>query len=75
MQVQMSVRPMLHAQVSVAATLTIQRPVYFVQVSNVVPTKSDSDVMFVNKVIWDLESIDHLCINPILQDRIKAQVI
>ena len=31
----------------------------------VLPTKSDSDVMFVYKVIRDLESIDHLCINPI----------
>ena len=31
----------------------------------VVPAKSDSDVMFVYKVIRDLESIDHLCINPI----------
>ena len=30
----------------------------------VLPTKSDSDVMFVYKVIRDLESIDHLCINP-----------
>ena len=45
MQVQMSVLPMLHAQVSVAATLTIQRPVSYVQVSTVVPTKSDSDVI------------------------------
>ena len=31
----------------------------------VVPAKSDSDIMFVYKVIRDLESIDHLCINPI----------
>ena len=31
---------------------------------------------FVYKVIRDLESIDHLCINPIhLQDRINTQVI
>ena len=29
------------------------------------PAKSDSDVMFVYKYIGDLESIDHLCINPI----------
>ena len=29
------------------------------------PAKSDSDVMLVYKVIRDLESIDHLCINPI----------
>ena len=27
---------------------------------------NDSDVMFVYKIIRDLESIDHLCINPIL---------
>ena len=33
--------------------------------ATVVPTKSDSDVMFVYKVIRDLESIDHLFINPI----------
>ena len=33
--------------------------------STVMPAKSDSDVMFVYKVIRDLESIDHLCINPI----------
>ena len=31
----------------------------------VLPTKSDSDIMFVYKVIRGLESIDHLCINPI----------
>ena len=31
----------------------------------VVPAKSDSDIIFVYKVIRDLESIDHLCINPI----------
>ena len=29
---------------------------------------------FVYKVIWDLKSIDHLCINPIL-DEINTQVI
>ena len=33
--------------------------------STVLPAKSDSDVMFVYKVARDLESIDHLCINPI----------
>ena len=32
----------------------------------VLPAKSDSDVMFcLHVVIRDLESIDHLCINPI----------
>ena len=31
----------------------------------VLPAKSDSDVLFVYEVIRDLESIDHLCINPI----------
>ena len=31
----------------------------------VLPAKSDSDVMFVYKVIRDLESIYHLFINPI----------
>ena len=31
----------------------------------VLPAKSDSDVLFVFEVIRDLESIDHLCINPI----------
>ena len=29
----------------------------------------------VYKVIRDLQSIDHLCTNPILQDRINTQVI
>ena len=33
--------------------------------TTVMPAKSDSEVMFVYKVIKDLESIDHLCINPI----------
>ena len=36
-----------------------------IQQYTVLPAKSDSDVMFVYKVIRDLESIDHLCINPI----------
>ena len=31
----------------------------------VLPTKSERDVMFVYKAIQDLETIDHLCINPI----------
>ena len=31
----------------------------------VLPAKSDNDFMFVYQVIRDLESIDHLCINPI----------
>ena len=30
----------------------------------VLPAKSDSDVIFVHKVIRDIESIAHLCINP-----------
>ena len=33
--------------------------------TTVLPAKSDSDVMLVNKVIKDLESINHLCINPV----------
>ena len=35
------------------------------QILFVLPAKSDSDVMFVYKVIRDLQLIDHLCINPI----------
>ena len=35
------------------------------QKTTVLPVKSDSDVMFVHDVIRDLQSIDHLCINPI----------
>ena len=31
----------------------------------VLPAKTDSDVMFVYNVFRDLESIYHLCINPI----------
>ena len=33
--------------------------------ATVVPTKSDSDVMFCLQSITFLSSIDHLCINPI----------
>ena len=33
--------------------------------TTVVPTKSDSDIMFCLQRIRDVESIDHLCINPI----------
>ena len=33
--------------------------------TTVLPAKSDSGLMFVYKVIRDLRSIDHLCINPI----------
>ena len=43
--------------------------------STVQPAKSDIDVMLVYKVIRDLESIDHLCINPIHKDSINTQVI
>ena len=35
------------------------------QMTTVLLAKSDSEVMFVYKVIRDLQSIDHLCINPI----------
>ena len=35
--------------------------------STVLPANSDSDIMFCYKVIRTLESIDHLCINPILR--------
>ena len=37
----------------------------FLLTQTVLPAKSDSDVMFVYKVIRDLISKDHLCINPI----------
>ena len=33
--------------------------------TTVLPAKGDSDVLFVYEVIRVLESIDHLCINPI----------
>ena len=32
--------------------------------STVLPAKTDSDIRFVYKIIRDLESIDHLYINP-----------
>ena len=35
------------------------------QIDTFVPAKSNSDFMFVYKVIRDLESIDYLCINHI----------
>ena len=38
---------------------------YGLSQSTVLPAKSDSDVLFVFEVIRDLESVDHLCINPI----------
>ena len=40
-------------------------PVILDQLTTVLPAKSSSDVMFVYKIIRDLESIVHLCINPI----------
>ena len=36
-----------------------------VKVSTVLPAKSDSDAMFCLQSYQDLESIDHMCINPI----------
>ena len=33
------------------------------RITTVLPAKSDSDVMFVYKVIMDLESIDHVCVS------------
>ena len=38
---------------------------YSLQLPTVLPAKSDSNFMYVYKFIRDLESIDHLCINPI----------
>ena len=40
----------------------------------VLPAKSDSGFMLVYKVIRDLESIYHLCINPILRISNKLSV-
>ena len=37
----------------------------------VLPVKSDSDVKFVYTVFRDLESINHLCINPIRRIGLK----
>ena len=37
----------------------------YVPISTVLSVKSDSDVMFCLQSYQDLESIDHLCINPI----------
>ena len=39
--------------------------IVFGSLVTVLPAKSDSDIMFVYKVIRDLDSIDHLCINAI----------
>ena len=41
----------------------LQKKRRYVLGTTVLPAKSDSDVMFVYRVIRDLESIDHLCIN------------
>ena len=38
-----------------------------IRTTTVLPAKGDSDGCFVYKVIMDLTSIDHLCINPILR--------
>ena len=35
------------------------------RIHTVLPAKSDSDIMFCLQIIRDLESIDHVCINPI----------
>ena len=35
------------------------------RIGTVLPAKSDSDVMLCLQSYYDLESIDHLCINPI----------
>ena len=43
----------------------IMRFKYLCYICTVLPAKSWSDVMFVYKVIRDLESIDYLFINPI----------
>ena len=42
--------------------------------STVLPAKSDSDVMFCLQIYGVLESIDHLCFNPILQIGLKHKL-
>ena len=37
----------------------------YTYVTTVVPTKSDSDAMFCLQSYQDIESIDHMCTNPI----------
>ena len=45
--------------------ILLSRDVFFY--GTVLPAKSDSDVKFCLQVIRDLQSIDHLCNNPILR--------
>ena len=55
------------------------------ETSTVLPTKSDSDVILCLELLSKTqtctlhlsyrESIEHLCINPIMKDRINTQVI
>ena len=41
----------------------------------VLPAKIDNDFMFCYKVIRNLESIDYLCINPILRKVLNTHMI
>ena len=56
---------MFAKKVSSAATSFVVSLNTILQCGTALPAKSDSDVMFVYKAIRDLESIDHVCINPI----------
>ena len=52
-------------------TIVLLNPDFFLNTKQkktycaVLPAKSDSDVMFCLQCYGDLESIDHLCLNPI----------
>ena len=41
-----------------------------IHTGTILPAKSDSDVIFVHKIMRDFESIDHLCNNSILRIRL-----
>ena len=47
-------------------SLIFQQQILLINYGIVLPAKSDSDAMFCLQSYQDLESIDHLCINPIL---------
>ena len=57
--------PPLNVTIVIMHVRYLRNGCYANDLPTILPAKSDSDVMFVYKVIRDLWSIDHMCINPI----------
>ena len=62
-------QPIINVQcvlsVNTALTHSVINVIKSMSTTTVLPAKSDSDIMFCLQVIRDLQSIYHLCINPI----------